>query len=91
MAPQRCTNPARRPARLGSHWDIEAVHHVRATMREDAQRLRAASSAQVMAAIRNTAIAVLRLSGFTSTAPGRRWAARNPARPVVALGLTIRE
>ncbi len=64
------------------HWDIQAVHHVRdTTMREDVQQLRAGSSAQVMAAIRNTAIAVLRLSGFTSTAPGRRWAARNPARP----------
>jgi hypothetical protein len=30
------------------------------------------SSAQVMAAVRNTAVAALRLAGFTSTAPGRR-------------------
>ena len=60
-------------------------------MREDAQRLRAGSSAQVMAAIRNTAVAVLRLAGFTATAPGRRWAARNPARPIAALGLMLRE
>jgi len=74
------------------HWDIEALHHVRdTTMREDAQRLRAGSSAQVMAAIRNTAVAVLRLAGFTATAPGRRWAARNPARPIAALGLMLRE
>jgi predicted transposase YbfD/YdcC len=71
------------------HWDIEALHHVRdTTMREDAQRLRAGSSAQVMAAARNTAVTVLRLCGFTGTAPGRRWAARNPARPIAALGLT---
>jgi predicted transposase YbfD/YdcC len=70
------------------HWDIEALHHVRdVTLDEDAQRLRAGTSAQVMAALRNAAIAVLRLAGFTSTAPGRRWAARNPARPVAALCL----
>lgn len=74
------------------HWDIEALHHVRdTTMNEDAQRLRAGSSAQVIAAVRNTAVAALRLSGFTSTAPGRRWAARNPARPIAVLNLALRE
>jgi predicted transposase YbfD/YdcC len=73
------------------HWDIEALHHVRdVTMNEDAQRLRAGTSAQVMAAVRNTAVAILRLAAFTSAAPGRRWAARNPARPIAALGLTLR-
>jgi hypothetical protein len=73
------------------HWDIEALHHVRdVTLNEDAQRLRAGTSAQVMAAVRNTAVAILRLAGFTSAAPGRRWAARNPARPIAALGLTLR-
>ena len=70
------------------HWDIEALHHVRdTTLDEDAQRLRAGTSAQVMAAVRNAAIAALRLAGFTSTAPGRRWAARNPARPIAVLCL----
>ena len=70
------------------HWDIEALHHVRdTTMNEDAQRLRAGSSAQVIAAVRNTAVAALRLAGFASTAPGRRWAARNPARPIAVLNL----
>jgi len=67
----------------------DALHHVRdTTMREDAQRLRAGSSAQVIAAVRNTGIAVLRLCGFAGTAAGRRWAARNPARTIAALGLT---
>jgi predicted transposase YbfD/YdcC len=71
-----------------AHWDIEALHHVRdSTMNEDAQRLRAGTSAQVIAAVRNAAIATLRLAGFTATAPGRRWAARNPARPIAALHL----
>jgi len=72
------------------HWDIEAMHHVRdTTLDEDAQRLRSGSSAQVMAAVRNTAIATLRLAGLTSAAAGRRWAARNPARPLAALNLTF--
>jgi predicted transposase YbfD/YdcC len=79
-------------AAVRGHWDIEALHHVRdTTMREDAQRLRAGTSPQVMAAVRNTVVATLRLAGFTATAAGRRWAARNPARPVAVLNLTIRE
>jgi hypothetical protein len=69
---------------------MEALHHVRdTTLDEDAQRLRSGASAQVMATIRNTAIAIFRLIGFTSAAAGRRWAARNPARPVTALNLTF--
>src|SRR5439155_535045 len=46
------------------HWDIEVLHHIRdTTMKEDAHRLRAGSSAQVMATLRNTAIAAIRLAG----------------------------
>jgi len=64
------------------------LHSVRdVTMREDAQRLRAGTSAQVVAAVRNTAVAAFRLAGFTGAAAGRRWAARNPARPLAALNL----
>lgn len=47
------------------------------------------TSPQVAAAIRNTVIAALRLAGFTGTAAGRRWAARNPARPLAVLNLTL--
>lgn len=87
--PERGGTPGALARAARRHWDIEALHHIRdTTMREDAQRLRAGSSAQVMAAARNTAIAILRLCGFTATAAGRRWAARNPARPIAALNLT---
>jgi predicted transposase YbfD/YdcC len=73
-----------------THWDIEALHHVRdVTMHEDAHRLRAGSAAPIMATLRNTAIATLRMIGFTCTAQGRRWAARDATRPITALGLTI--
>lgn len=89
---------SRTPARGGTpevlaraargHWEIEALHHIRdVTMKEDAQRLRAGTSAQVTASLRNTAIAALRLAGFTSAAAGRRWAARNPLRPLAVLNL----
>jgi predicted transposase YbfD/YdcC len=85
---QRGGTPEIIAAAARGHRDIEALHHVRdTTMNEAAQRLRAGSSAQVIAAVRNTAVAALRLAGFTSTAPGRRWATRNPARPVAVLNL----
>jgi predicted transposase YbfD/YdcC len=88
-SPERGGTPEVIATAARGHWDIEALHHVRdTTLDEDAQRLRSGSSAQVMAAIRNAAIATLRLAGFTSAAAGRRWAARNPARPVAALNLT---
>ena len=70
---QRGGTPEVIAAATRGHWDIEALHHVRdTTMNEDAQRLRAGSSAQVIAGVRNTAVAALRLAGFTSTGPGRR-------------------
>ena len=87
-APERGGTPEVLALAVRGHWEIEALHHVRdTTMKEDAQRLRAGTSAQVTASLRNTAIAALRLAGFTSAAAGRRWAARNPARPLAALNL----
>jgi hypothetical protein len=56
-------------------------------MKEDASRLRSGTSPQVTATIRSTVIAALRLAGFTNTAAGRRWAARNPIRTLAVLNL----
>jgi hypothetical protein len=85
---QRGGTPGAIAAAARGHRDIEALHQVRdTTMNEAAQRLRAGLSAQVIAAVRNAAVAAPRLAGFTSTAPGRRWAVRNPARPVTVLNL----
>lgn len=87
-APERGGTPEALALAVRGHWDIEALHHVRdVTMKEDASRLRSGTSPQVMAAVRNTVIAALRLAGFTGTAAGRRWAARNPARPLAVLNL----
>jgi len=89
-SPQRGGTPTLIATAARSHWDIEALHHVRdVTMHEDAHRLRAGSAAPVMATLRNAAIATLRMIGFTRTAQGRRWAARDATRTVAALGLTI--
>jgi len=86
--PERGGTPEALARAARGHWEIEALHHIRdVTMKEDAQRLRAGTSAQVTASLRNTAIAALRLAGFTSAATGRRWAARNPLRPLAALNL----
>jgi predicted transposase YbfD/YdcC len=86
--PERGGTPEALARAARGHRETEALHHIRdVTMKEDGQRLRAGTSAQVTAAIRNTAIAALRLAGFTSAAAGRRWAARNPLRPLAALNL----
>jgi hypothetical protein len=56
-------------------------------MKEDSSKLRSGTSPQVMETFRNTACAILRLVGFTSTAADRRWAARNPTRTLAAMNL----
>ena len=87
--PARGGTPGALARAARARWEIEALHHARdVTMKEDAQRLRAGTSAQVSASLRNAAIAALRLAGFTSAAAGRRWAGHNPLRPLAAMNLT---
>jgi hypothetical protein len=45
----------------------------------------AGSSARIMAALRNAAVATLRLAGPAAAASGRPWAVRNPVWPIAAL------
>jgi predicted transposase YbfD/YdcC len=89
--------PARspcRPDRLGSwirgHWHIEKkIHWVRdVTYDEDRSQIGTGAVAQVMAAIRNLAIAALRTKGGTNIAAANRHHAGNPARPLDLLGFT---
>lgn len=49
-----------------NHWHIEnKLHHVRdMTFREDQSRIRHRVKAQIMCAVRNTAIALAALAGF---------------------------
>jgi predicted transposase YbfD/YdcC len=69
------------------HWGIEnRLHHVRdVTWDEDRCQIRTGNGPQVMASLRNLAIAILRLTGHTNIAAGLRHHAHNPARPLNAV------
>jgi predicted transposase YbfD/YdcC len=68
------------------HWGIEnRLHYVRdVTLGEDGSQVRTGSTPQVMAALRNTTIGLLRLAGTINIAAALR---RNSAHPEEALAL----
>jgi Transposase DDE domain len=71
------------------HWDIEnRLHWVRdVTLGEDASRIRTDAAPEVMAALRNAAVSLLRLLGATNIAEALR---ANPYRvPAVLAELGI--
>jgi predicted transposase YbfD/YdcC len=73
------------------HWAIEnKLHYVRdGTFDEDRCRVRIHSKAQILAAIRNAAIALLRHAGFTNITEGREWCSEERTRPIyMVLGRT---
>jgi hypothetical protein len=81
--------PARRPVR--GHWAIEALHHVRdVTFAEDASQVRTGTGPQVMACLRNLVIGVFSRAGPVNLAALLRHHARDPARPLATLGITLR-
>ena len=71
------------------HWEIEnRVHWVRdVTFEEDACRVRKGHGPEVLAALRNTALGLLRAGGETNIARGLRHFANRPSRVLPALGL----
>ena len=73
------------------HWHIEnRSHWVRdVTFGEDASQVRCGSRPQVMAALRNTVIALLRLTGATNLAAARRYYAANPVAALALIGLSV--
>jgi hypothetical protein len=69
-------------------WGIEALHWIRDTVyREDDSHAHTKSGPRAMAALRNLAIAAIRLAGRTEIAEATRWATRNMQRPLTILGL----
>jgi predicted transposase YbfD/YdcC len=75
------------------HWHIEnRLHYVRdVTFDEDRSQVRAGHAPQVMAALRNVAISLLRRCGAENIASAcRRYAAR-PALALAAIGIRLRE
>ncbi|KDA40803.1 transposase, partial [Frankia sp. BMG5.23] len=66
------------------HWLVEnRLHWVRdVTFGEDLSQVRTGHAPQVMASLRNLAIAILRLTGATNIAQAIRHHARRPERPL---------
>jgi hypothetical protein len=86
--PARHADPAQLGILVRTHWQVEALHWLPdVTFAEAASRIRTASGPQVMAALRNLAIGLLRLAGHTQIAATLRWIARSPARALAFLGL----
>jgi predicted transposase YbfD/YdcC len=75
---------------IRSHWTIEnCLHWVRdVTEGEDHSRVRTGSGPQVMAAVRNTAINIIRLRGGTNIAAAHRDFSYRPADVLNAIAAT---
>jgi predicted transposase YbfD/YdcC len=76
--------------RVRQHWTIEnRAHYVRdVTFREDHSQVRVGSTPEVLAALRNVAIAVHRLHGAHNIASACRRTAAHPRRALALLGIT---
>src|SRR3954447_11162763 len=83
----RAADPRLLAAWLQGHWAIEnSVHHVRdVTQREDVSRIRLGTAPELMAALRNTAANIARLTRPPNTAAAQRDAAWNPTAITDAL------
>ena len=81
-------NPQRLLALWRGHWGIEnRVHWVRdVTFDEDRSQVRTGSAPQIMAALRNLTISVIRLAGETNIAAALRRHAVHPSRPLTLIG-----
>lgn len=70
------------------HWDVEnRLHWVRdLSFGEDACRVRTGDAPEILAALRNAALRLLRSSGLTGIAAALR---RHAAKPLEAIGLVM--
>lgn len=86
LSPARA-DAARLLALWRGHWAIEnRLHYVRdVTFGEDACTTRSRNGPRALAALRNTALALLRLSGATNIAAARRRCAARPALAIAAV------
>jgi hypothetical protein len=81
------TATAALPGWVQGHWGIEnRLHWVRdVTFDEDRSQTRTGTAPQVMASLRNTAITLLRLTGWTNIAASPRHHSRNPEQVITCL------
>jgi predicted transposase YbfD/YdcC len=82
-------SPAQLAGWIRGHWQIEALHHIRdVTYGEDASQTRTGNGPQVMAALRNLAIGIFKLTGHQNIAAACRHHARDATRTLATLGLS---
>jgi predicted transposase YbfD/YdcC len=90
LSPQRAT-PARLLELVRGQWQIENKSHwVRdVTFDEDRSQVRCGNIPQVMAALRNTAIGLLRWAGHTNIAAACRQLAAQPVQALALIGIAL--
>lgn len=90
LGPERGT-PARLLDLSRGHWHIENKSHwVRdVTFDEDRSQVRCGNIPQVMAALRNTVIGLLRGAGYTNIAAACRRLAAQPDQALALIGITL--
>lgn len=73
------------------HWGIEnRLHYVRdVTMKEDASQVRSGSAPEVMAALRNVVLGLLRQTGATNIAAALRHYSYRPREALTLLGVPL--
>ena len=90
LRPERAT-PGHLLALVRGHWQIENKSHgVRdVTFDEDRSQVRCGNMPQVMAALRNTAIGLLRWAGHTNIAAACRRLAAQPVQALALIGIVL--
>lgn len=90
LRPERVT-PGQLLALVRGHWHIENKSHwVRdVTFDEDRSQVRCGNIPHVMAALRNTAIGLLRWAGYTNIAAACRRLAAQPAQALALIGIEL--
>jgi len=90
LCPERAT-PERLLELVRGHWQMEHTSHwVRdVTFDEDRSQVRCGSIPQVMAALRNTTVGLLRGAGYTNIAAACRQLAAQPIRALALIGVKL--
>jgi predicted transposase YbfD/YdcC len=90
LEPRRAS-PRRLLALARGHWAIEnRLHYVRdVSMGEDASQVRSGAAPEVLAALRNTALGLLRLAKVPNVAEALRRHARHPHEALALLAIHI--
>ncbi|MEO3892720.1 ISAs1 family transposase [Nonomuraea sp. B5E05] len=88
LPPGRITH-AQLAALIRGHWSVEALHHIRdVTYREDACKVRTGAAPRILASLRNLAVGLTRLIGWTNITAATDHYRSHPADGLQLLGLT---